>query len=136
MSGRERACRGMGAESRSEPGGRRLNTWKEIAGFFGCDERTVKRWEASRRLPVRRLPNGSRSAVFAYEAELRAWLDGGGAADLTGRDNAPVDSDPSHPAFRLSRVALTVLFVAAVLAGLAALRLAFPTGRNEVSATP
>src|SRR5215469_14761027 len=96
MSGRERACRGMGAESRSEPGGRRLNTWKEIAGFFGCDERTVKRWEASRRLPVRRLPNGSRSAVFAYEAELRAWLDGGGAAETAGPETLPSDSKSSR----------------------------------------
>ncbi|MBV9911170.1 MAG: tetratricopeptide repeat protein, partial [Sinobacteraceae bacterium] len=54
--------------------GRRLKTWKEIASFFGCDERTVRRWEETRELPVRRVPNSARSAVFAYECELRAWL--------------------------------------------------------------
>jgi Tfp pilus assembly protein PilF len=55
--------------------GRRLKTWKEIAAFFGRDERTMKRWEAMRGLPVRRVPKGMRSAVYAYEGELRAWLE-------------------------------------------------------------
>ncbi|HWA89271.1 MAG TPA: hypothetical protein VG889_04505 [Rhizomicrobium sp.] len=53
---------------------RRLSTWKEIASFLGRDERTVKRWETARGLPVHRIPNGIRSPVFAYESELRAWL--------------------------------------------------------------
>ena len=57
-----------------EQNGRRLKTWKEIAAFFGCDERTVRRWEEAYGLPVRRVPNSPRSAVFAYEGELRAWL--------------------------------------------------------------
>lgn len=64
----------MDAGNRAELRGRRLDTWKEIATFFGCDERTVKRWEASRGLPVRRIPNGTRSNVFAYEGELQSWL--------------------------------------------------------------
>jgi len=78
--------------------GRRLRSWKEIAAFFGCDERTVKRWEDVRGLPVHRVPNGSRSAVFAYEDELRTWLhtksgddtsksavDGAGDSDKAGK---------------------------------------------------
>lgn len=52
----------------------RLNSWKEIAAFFGKDERTVKRWESSRGLPVRRVPGGTRTSVFAYVSELEAWL--------------------------------------------------------------
>ncbi len=55
---------------------RRLNSWKEIAAFFGKDERTVKRWEVQRGLPVHRLPGGSRTTVFAYAAELDVWLKG------------------------------------------------------------
>jgi len=31
---------------------RRLDSWKEIAAFFGRDERTVKRWEKERALPA------------------------------------------------------------------------------------
>lgn len=56
--------------------GRRLSSWKEIAAYFGKDERTVKRWEATRGLPVRRVPRGTRSSVFAYQDELEAWLRG------------------------------------------------------------
>lgn len=58
----------------SESAGQRLNSWKEIAAFFGKDERTVKRWESIRGLPVRRVPGGTRTSVFAYVHELEAWL--------------------------------------------------------------
>jgi tetratricopeptide (TPR) repeat protein len=53
---------------------RRLDTWKEIAAFFGRDERTVKRWEKERGLPVHRLPGGRRGTVYAFADELTAWL--------------------------------------------------------------
>ena len=46
----------------------RLDSWKEIAAFFGRDERTVKRWEKERALPVHRVPGGLRGSVFAYSA--------------------------------------------------------------------
>jgi tetratricopeptide (TPR) repeat protein len=54
---------------------RRLDSWKEIAAFFGRDERTVRRWEKESSLPVHRLPGAAKGRVFAYEEELRAWLD-------------------------------------------------------------
>ncbi len=57
----------------------RLETWKEVAAFFGRTERTVKRWESQRGLPVHRMPGESRSRVFADVAELKAWIDGAGA---------------------------------------------------------
>jgi hypothetical protein len=40
--------------------GKRLDSWKEIAAFFGRAERTVKRWEGARGLPVPSCP-GERS---------------------------------------------------------------------------
>ncbi len=55
---------------------RRLDSWKEIAAFFGRDERTVRRWETERELPVHRVPGGGRSSVFAYSDELAGWLEG------------------------------------------------------------
>ncbi len=53
---------------------RRLDSWKEIAAFFGRDERTVKRWEKERGLPVHRVPGGGRGTVFAFSNELTDWL--------------------------------------------------------------
>jgi tetratricopeptide (TPR) repeat protein len=50
----------------------RLDSWKEIAVFFGRDERTVNRWEKELGLPVHRLP-GTRGRVYAYTDELSAW---------------------------------------------------------------
>ncbi len=57
-------------------GNQPLKNWKEIAAFFGKDERTVKRWEVHRGLPVRRLPGPARASVFAYPSELEDWLKG------------------------------------------------------------
>ena len=52
----------------------KLISWKSIAGYFDCDERTAKRWERERGLPVHRMPGGKRSAVYAYSYELDSWL--------------------------------------------------------------
>jgi tetratricopeptide (TPR) repeat protein len=53
---------------------RRLNSWKSIAAYFERDERTVKRWESQRGLPVHRVPGAGRSSVYAYTDELAGWL--------------------------------------------------------------
>jgi tetratricopeptide (TPR) repeat protein len=68
----------------------RLDSWKEIASFFGRDERTVKRWERGRSLPVHRIPGGERGGVFAYTEELKCWLH----TPLNGTDNPPPDRSP------------------------------------------
>ncbi len=66
----------------------RLDSWKEIAAFFGRDERTVKRWEKERALPVHRVPGGVRGGVFAYAAELSQWLKDPGAAVTESSEQA------------------------------------------------
>jgi Tfp pilus assembly protein PilF len=66
----------MGDSSAREITNYRLDSWKEIAAFFDRDERTVRRWEKERGLPVRRVPGGGRGGVFAYSEELREWLKG------------------------------------------------------------
>jgi TolB-like protein len=53
---------------------RRLDSWKEIAAFFGRDERTVRRWEKDGALPVHRVPGAAKGRVFAYASELNLWL--------------------------------------------------------------
>ncbi len=66
----------MSAISDPLAGKKRLDSWKEIASFFGRDERTVKRWEKERALPVYRVPGSARGGVFAYADELTRWLEG------------------------------------------------------------
>ena len=57
----------------SPPPRQRLGSWKEIATFFGRDERTVRRWEKQRGMPVHRLPGGERGGVFAFTDQLSEW---------------------------------------------------------------
>jgi tetratricopeptide (TPR) repeat protein len=76
-------------------GGKRLDSWKEIAAFFGRDERTVNRWEKLG-LPVRRLP-GTKGRVYAYTEELSAWSAAPkNASELTGDSSAGVP-EPGAP---------------------------------------
>ena len=53
---------------------RLLKGWKEIASFFGRDERTVRRWAAAMDLPVHRVPGRKRAVVYAYSVDLDGWL--------------------------------------------------------------
>jgi tetratricopeptide (TPR) repeat protein len=80
----------MGSTDPSPRANRRLDTWKEIGAFFGRDERTVKRWETTRGLPVHRVPGAGRANVYAYTEELAEWLNGA----KTGAENdAEANSD-------------------------------------------
>jgi Flp pilus assembly protein TadD len=51
----------------------RLDSWKEIAGFFRREVRTVQLWERHEDLPVHRHLHRKVSTVHAYPSELRAW---------------------------------------------------------------
>jgi hypothetical protein len=62
------------SNQREEPANLRLDSWKEIASYLGRGERTVKRWECDRALPVYRLPGGGRGSVYAFTSELDEWL--------------------------------------------------------------
>jgi TolB-like protein len=81
----------------------RLGSWKEIAAFFDCDERTLRRWEKQRGLPVHRVPGGSGGKVFAYTDELSAWLamPRNGSASLS-KSNAATEARPQGGAAQLA----------------------------------
>jgi uncharacterized protein (TIGR02996 family) len=98
----------------------RLQTWKEVAAFFGKDERTVKRWEAERGLPVHRLP-GARSRIYAEVEELEVWLRGGaGAAAAAEPEAEALAADRLEPS-QARRPMLRPAVMAAVLAGVLAI---------------
>jgi tetratricopeptide (TPR) repeat protein len=84
----------MTASDRKIGPNRRLDTWKEIGAFFGRDERTVKRWEVTRGLPVHRVPGGGRANVYVNTDELIEWLKGKNDAVESGQ-NA---QEPAGPA--------------------------------------
>ena len=58
----------------AENGKERLESWKEIADFLGCDERTAMRYEKDRGMPVSRVPGGKMGRVFAYKTEIQEWM--------------------------------------------------------------
>jgi len=86
---------------------RLLKGWKEIASFFGRDERTVRRWAADMALPVHRVPGRQRAAVYAYSNELDGWLrarqgepdrlDGSLATEGSSHADASAASDSPPP---------------------------------------
>jgi len=78
----------------------RLDSWKAIAQYLGRDERTVRRWEKTLGLPVRRVPGGRGHSVFAYVHELEAWLrvrDPAATADLTNISEPDAAAPPPAP---------------------------------------
>jgi len=54
--------------------GTRLDSWKAIAEYLGRNVRTVTRWADERGMPLHRVPGGKRGAVFAFTAEIDAWM--------------------------------------------------------------
>lgn len=93
----------------------RLSSWKEIASFLDRDERTVKRWESDRGLPVHRVPGAGRAAVFAYADEIESWLRGEpGTSDAS---EIPAASATRRRWPRAARAGLVLLAAAALAAG-------------------
>jgi TolB-like protein/tetratricopeptide (TPR) repeat protein len=54
--------------------GKKLVSWKEIAGHLGRETRTVQRWEKTEGLPIRRHGHQKKSTVYAYTRELDEWF--------------------------------------------------------------
>ena len=78
-----------------------LHGWKEIAAYLGRDERTAKRWEKQRGLPVRRIPGSGRANVYILIPELEAWL----SADSTVPSMAALNISAEQPGDEEQRVA-------------------------------
>jgi tetratricopeptide (TPR) repeat protein len=80
-----------------------LDSWKEIAEYLGKGERTVKRWETERSLPVHRVPGRGHGSVYAYAAELDEWLlsekpkEANSSEDIAGQPDADGGSTARQP---------------------------------------
>jgi Tol biopolymer transport system component len=92
---------------------KRLDSWKEIAGYLHRDVRTAIRWEKEKALPVHRVPGGKRHVVFAYTAQIDAWMSNGAgeserstgdsSAGSTGFGQQDRDVSPSAPGEQTTR---------------------------------
>src|SRR5271154_284867 len=70
----------------------RLDGWKDIASYLGKAERTVKRWERDRGLPIHRVPGGARASVYARPAGLEEWLESS-QDSIIGSEEVATNSD-------------------------------------------
>jgi tetratricopeptide (TPR) repeat protein len=117
------------------PAKQRLESWKEVADYFGRTDRTVKRWEAERGLPIRRPPGAGRGRIYAEVAELEGWLKGGVGAEgqdvSTAEPAAEAEAaarDRARPArlWLMAIAAVTIPLVALIAAASIWARLAPP----------
>ena len=122
----------------------RLDSWKEIAAFFDRDERTVRRWEKERALPVHRMPGKPRGSVYAFERELFNWLKTPELGKQELLQKPQPETTTAHtavtlPSRRLSLKMTNFLIVAALLvmaSVLAAFRLTHFSGGPIVGPDP
>ncbi|MBN8941335.1 MAG: hypothetical protein J0H01_17645 [Rhizobiales bacterium] len=88
----------MGETEKAEGGANRLlKGWKEIAAFFGRDERTVRRWAEATELPVHRVPGRRRAAIYAYSSELNLWLRSRSGREALGEPGPVAPAPPPQP---------------------------------------
>jgi Tfp pilus assembly protein PilF len=86
----------------------RLDSWKEIASFFRRDERTVKRWEKERGLPVHRLQGSATGRVYAYSDELLRWMKSPVSVEPVASGPEVAGADPGLLAVSVARAGTDV----------------------------
>lgn len=72
----------------------RLDSWKAIAAYLKRDVTTVQRWERREGMPVHRHLHDKLGSVYAFRAEIDAWL----IQRAPHREPEPSDADPGAQA--------------------------------------
>lgn len=120
--------------------GARLDGWKAIAAHLKRDRTTVYRWFRDRGLPVHRVPGGKQGTVFAFTAELDAWLTRADGAEPAAPPPVPAPAPvPASPPRRWPAVsALALVALLAAIVTWAAIRSLAPSAaaRLDVPADP
>ena len=117
-----------------------LSSWKEIADYLGCDERTCRRWELEYGLPVHRMEGAARSRVCAYKDELDTWrksrLNGNETAAGTPALGPTLDrpegalAENGHPhRWKTKRIVLWFIPLAAIIVAAAILWIRWSPGK-------
>lgn len=66
---------GAETDAEQEPRGKRLESWKEIAGYLNRHVTTIRRWEKDEGLPVHRHRHTKLGSIYAYTRELDTWFE-------------------------------------------------------------
>lgn len=135
------------------PADQRLDSWKAIAAYLGRDVTTVQRWERREGLPVHRHVHDKLGSVYAFRAEIDAWLrlrrhaGTDGAESTTGTADTQPDvagggsqqaggASLAAPPGGRRRVAPWLWLGGAALVGCAALALWVSAGRTDTRLDP
>lgn len=111
-----------------------LRSWKEIAAFLECDQRTAMRWAKDRGMPVHRVPGGKRSGVSGSRAEITHWLAGVDTSQSLRGEVASVTA--RRPLWiRYAVVAAAVCGLGLIPAGIVLSRRSRPAIPNRVTFT-
>lgn len=62
-------------EPEQDSRGRRLESWKEIAGYLNRHVTTIRRWEKHEGLPAHRHRHSKLGSIYAYTRELDVWFE-------------------------------------------------------------
>src|SRR5215203_7304157 len=55
--------------------GKRLESWKEVAGYLNRHVTTIRRWEKHEGLPAHRHRHSKLGSIYAYTRELDVWFE-------------------------------------------------------------
>jgi tetratricopeptide (TPR) repeat protein len=75
-------------QAEQESRGRRLDSWKEVAGYLNRHVTTIRRWEKHEGLPVHRHRHAKLGSIYAYTRELDGWFE----SRREDVDDAPTDA--------------------------------------------
>jgi TolB-like protein/Flp pilus assembly protein TadD/predicted DNA-binding transcriptional regulator AlpA len=103
----------------------RLDSWKEVAAYLGRSERTVRRWEEKEGLPVHRLQHKQRGSVYAYRAEIDAWLESRKQVEA-GEALRQTVADPAGPPSQPRRVWAALAVISAIAVAILAAGVSVP----------
>jgi Tol biopolymer transport system component len=110
-----------------EPLEDRLDSWKEIAAYLHRDVTTVQRWEKREGMPVHRHLHDRMGSVYAFRADLDAWVRSRNLRAARENGNGPPLPNPLAPprsailasltrwTFALPLAATAVLAIGAIL---------------------
>jgi len=97
----------LGTPPSVKPSEDRLDSWKEIAAYLNRDVTTVQRWEKREGMPVHRHLHDRMGSVYAFRAELDAWVRGRNLQ--APQENGNEGPSPNPPSASLTAIPTSLI---------------------------